>query len=85
LYLNNKRIIPFFIPIIVGNIEIKVNASDFSSGIDCVNFYIDGEFQFNDLMEPYRLQWNEKSFGNHMIKVVADDEVGYFESNEIKV
>ena len=62
-----------------------VNASDFSSGIDCVKFYIDGEFQFNDSMEPYCLQWDNKSFGNHTIKVVAFDKVGYFESDEIKV
>jgi len=85
LYLNNWRIFPFFIPVIVGNMEIKVNASDFSSGIDCVKFYIDGEFQFNDSIEPYCLQWDNKSFGNHAIKVVAFDKVGYFESDGIIV
>jgi len=85
IYINNKIIIPFFFPVIIGNIQVEVNASDFSSGIDYVEFYIDNKLKFNDSTEPYCLQWNKWAFIKHSIKVVAVDKVGYHESDEISV
>jgi PKD repeat protein len=85
VYISNKSIIPFFTPVIIGDIEITVNASDLSSGIDCVKFYIDGELQLNDEMEPYCIQWDKKSFGRHTLEVVAFDKVGYHKSDRMIV
>jgi hypothetical protein len=85
VYINNKRIIPFFSSIVIGNIEIEVNASDCSSGIAYVEFFIDNTFMFKDSTAPYTMQWNNRTFGKHSIKVVAYDTVGYCESHEITV
>ena len=85
IYINNKSIITFFFPVIIGDIQVEVNASDLLSGIDYVEFYIDNKLKFNNSTEPYCMQWNKWAFGKHKIKAVAVDKVGYYESDEITV
>ncbi len=85
IYIKNKSIIPFFFPVIIGNIEIEVNASDFSSGIDYVEIYIDNKLMFNHSTGPFNLQWDKWAFGKHRIKTVVYDKVGYKKSDEISV
>ena len=74
LYLFNKEFFQIgFAPIIIGKIDIEVNASDDDSGIEKVEFYIDGELKANDTTEPYSWTWGTIEFFQHQIKVIAYD------------
>ncbi|HUT00272.1 MAG TPA: Ig-like domain-containing protein [Candidatus Thermoplasmatota archaeon] len=75
-YIFNKFILPFKIPIIVQMITIEANASDNESGIDRVEFYIDGLLKGDDSSEPYSYDWKELQSGKHTIKVIAYDNAG---------
>ena len=57
---------------IFGKINVEVNAYD-EDGIERVEFYIDDVLKSTDAEYPYEWLWNERTFGNHEIKVVAYD------------
>jgi len=78
LYIGNKKIIPFLTTTIVGSINIEVQASDYESGIDSVEFYIDNELKKTDDLAPYIWIWNEHTpfRFRHTIKAVAYDMKG---------
>ena len=59
IYVFNKPVLPFKMPIVVQMITIEVNASDNQSGIDYVEFYINGVLKGNDSSAPYSYDWNE--------------------------
>jgi len=69
---------PFLTTIIVGSINIEIQASDYESGIDRVEFYIDNELKKTDDIAPYSLRWNEHTpfKFRHTIKAVAYDTSG---------
>ena len=76
LYIYNKRIMPFFTTIIIGSVVIEVDALDYETGINSVEFYIDAELQETNTTEPYDWTWDKPVFGRRMIKVVAFDNAG---------
>jgi len=85
LYVNIMDIIIFQIPLrlilintlIVGKIEIEVNALDNLSRISKVEFYIDDELKNEDKTEPYSWTWDEVvTFFPYTIKVIAYDNAG---------
>ena len=83
LYINNKKIMPFVVPLIVGSIDIDVTAC---SIIDTVEFYIDGELQHTDTTQPFSWIWDEPAFFRHTITTVAlNNTVGINSSREVKV
>jgi len=53
LYITNQKVTPFITTLIIGPIDIEVNASDDQSGIDRIEFYIDDEYKGFDKVEPY--------------------------------
>ncbi len=72
LYLANKKILPFFVPFAIGSVEIQVEVSEINrSQVDRVEFYVDNELQTVDTEAPYSWVWSQRSFGVHMIKVLA--------------
>ncbi|MBN1861239.1 MAG: hypothetical protein JW840_07245, partial [Candidatus Thermoplasmatota archaeon] len=75
-YIFNKFILPFRMPIIVQMVTIEVNASDNESGMDHVEFIIDGMVQNNDTTSPYSYDWRELRSGKHTIQVKAYDKAG---------
>jgi parallel beta-helix repeat protein len=84
-----QRILNITKPLIIGPINITVNASDNRSGVAKVEFYIDGELKWTDTEAPYSYLWNE-SVGllqNHtkMVKVIAYDRGANTASEEIVV
>ena len=85
IYIFNKPILPFRMPVVVQLITIEVNASDNQSGIDRVEFYIDGVLKGNDSSAPYSYDWNEIRSGKRTIKVTAYDNAGNIASAEILV
>lgn len=86
IYIRNKKVFPFFLPIIIGEIDIEANATS-ANGIEKVEFYIDGEIKGEDISYPYNFTWDEKSFFRykHLIKVVAHDERGNKAEDELNV
>ena len=80
-YFFNKKFLKRIFPPanIIGNITIEVNASDTDSGIEKVEFYINGVNMGNDTTKPYTYDWRWKRprlFHLFIIKVVAYDYAG---------
>jgi len=93
-YLGNKRIWPIFRsnflfiskPLIFGDIEIKVDASDSMSGVNRVEFFIDNEIKNSDFIIPYEWMWSEKKLSvMHDINVVVYDVAGNNINEQISV
>jgi hypothetical protein len=57
-------------------ITIEANASDNESGIDHVEFFVDGVSKSIDDTAPYSYDWREVISGKHTITVKAVDEAG---------
>jgi len=70
LYIFDKEIAPFKMPIVIGKITIMVDTFD-EEGIERIKFYVNGELKFIDDVPPYQWLWDEKAFGEREIKVVA--------------
>jgi PKD repeat protein len=85
IYLNNNRILPFFIIIILKDIDVEVLASDEGSGISHVEFYVNDELKDTISVDPYTWIWDEFAFGRRTIKAVAFDNAGNSAYDEIKV
>ncbi len=87
-YINILKIqikIPFFITLIIGWIEVTVDAKDNQSGIQKVEFYLDDELQSTDTDAPYEWTWNEHGFFPYTLKVIAYDNYGNHHSDELKL
>jgi hypothetical protein len=76
LYLNNKNIMDFPVPVIIGPIDIEVSASDSESGISHVEFLIDDEIRDTLTTEPYIWTWDEHAFLKHTIQINVFDNAG---------
>ncbi len=76
MYIGNFSI-PFIKTFVVGKIYVIVDANDTQSGIDRVEFYVDGELMATDNEAPYQWLWNEDTlFDTHLLEVVAYDRDG---------
>jgi hypothetical protein len=83
LYIFNSMIrrylFRFRIPLIIGKITIIANATDEDSGIERVEFYINGELKETDTTEPYSYLWRwnrPRLIHIFCITVVAYDNEG---------
>jgi hypothetical protein len=87
LYLFNLRIRRYLFrkPLIIGRIEITIDASDQGSGINYVEFYVNDKLQYTDSLIPYSWIYNKKEFGKNIIKVQGYDNSGNIASEEIVV
>jgi leucyl aminopeptidase len=63
------------VPVILGFIAIEVNATDDRSGVNKVDFYVDGVLKETDTTAPYSWTWSERTplKFKHTIKVIATD------------
>jgi len=75
LYLFNRRIMPFFIPFIVGDITVQVAATD-ASGLSQVIIMVDDELKVRMHDEPFEWTWDDSAFGKHVITLVTYDAAG---------
>ncbi|MDG6219770.1 MAG: hypothetical protein QCI00_10105, partial [Candidatus Thermoplasmatota archaeon] len=86
IYLNNVELFtwPFPNAVIIGNIDIIVNASDPGfAGMDYVELFIDDESKVVLDSEPYVWNWGETGFGVFTIRAEAFDKAGNSETVEI--
>ncbi len=72
VYIKNKKIIPFFKPVIVGPLSINVDSDKVSKA----EFYVDGKLKETLIEPPYTWQWNERSFMKHNIETKIYDQEG---------
>jgi len=89
LYISNNKIRPYLIhkPLIIGNIDISVNADDYISGVERVEFYIDGDLTFIDTSEPYSWTWGRENSIRlrHTLEVFVYDYAGNEVSDKMNV
>lgn len=85
LYVNNNLISSLNIPFILGNIDVDVDAADYESGMQKVEFYIDGNLFETVYSIPYKWTWSSKAFFRHTIKAIAYDNAGNSNSDELIV
>jgi hypothetical protein len=88
LYISDEIVIPFLSPVIIGPITIKVDTTYFNaSESDRVEFYIDDVLKYTDNDRPYNWTWNIGGIikRKHTIKVIAYNEKGDFNADEIDV
>ena len=73
--------------IVIGKITVTVNATDETSGMDRVEFFVDGAVKNVDTAAPYEWVWDERTFTSHTLKVIAYDNAGnsVYEELDVKV
>ncbi len=76
VYLMDKPLCPFVMPLFFHNITVKVNASDNQSGIDHVVIYVDNVSKATLTTPPYRWVWTETKPMKHTLTAVAFDKAG---------
>ncbi len=89
LYICNKEKRSSLLNLVFGKINISVDAVDDISGIKEVNFYINGVFKGEGVLNPdtgfYEWALDETLFGMCKIRVEAVDMVDMFSSDKINV
>ena len=73
LYLLNYEVIPFFTTLVIGRIDVCVDAIDYIYGMDRVEFYLDGELVYSDDQKPFCWQWYEFDFSRRTLRTIAYD------------
>ena len=85
LYFKNEQVLPFFNTFIIGNIDIIIHSSDYQSGLDYVELYINNERVSNTTDEDFIFNWDESVFGKFIIKAIAYDKAGNTADDSIYV
>ena len=85
IYFMDRELVPFLLPIILNEITIQANAYDNETGIERVEFYIDGNLKETVTELPYEYLWDEKITNKHIIEVKAYDYAGNSVSQEIEI
>ena len=81
-YVGGEKLFGFPFIFAVGDIEVEVTASD-ESGVEEVDFYVDGVLRARRIISPYVYTLDDIGFlREHVIKVVAVDGVGNQASKE---
>jgi len=85
IYLFDHKLLPFFVPIAIGKINIETFAFNVENGIDKVEFYMDDELKQTVTNEPYAWMWNEPAFFRHNLRIVAYDTIGRNATRELTI
>ncbi|MCX6666992.1 MAG: right-handed parallel beta-helix repeat-containing protein [Euryarchaeota archaeon] len=72
IYIKNKKIIPFFKPVVFGPLSIDVN----DARVGKAEFYVDGKLRNTVTEAPYIWEWNESAFMKHIIETKVYDREG---------
>jgi len=84
-YFFSNKWFDFPVPVMIGFIDVEVNASDDESGVNRVEFYLDNQLKANDTDVPYLWTWNENAFFVYMLKVIIYDNAGNSADQEMRV
>lgn len=87
LYVRGRKIVslPINMTIILGNIDVEITATDDTSSVTRVEFYVDDELAYSTSEYPYEWLWAESTYFFHVLKATAYNESGNSESVELRV
>ena len=86
IYLFNRQIMQWEgKTIIIGKMDVKVEAYDELTGIDSVKFSIDGTTKYEDREAPNKWEWEGRALGLHEIEITAFDKVGNEAEEKMRV
>jgi len=84
LYIGIKYYPWFMSTVIIGAINVEITAFDTETQLDHVSFYVDDAIKETiSAAGPFIWTWSERSFGRHVLKIVAIDGAG--NQNEAKM
>ena len=72
VYIKNRKIIPFFKPVIFGPLSLDLNDQKISKA----EFYVNGQLKDTLTQEPYVWKWDESAFMKQKIETKVYDEKG---------
>lgn len=72
IYFKNKKIIPFFKPVVFGPLQIDVDDEKISKA----EFYVNGALKQTLTEKPFKWTWDETTFMKHDIETKVYDENG---------
>jgi PKD repeat protein len=72
IYLKDRKIIPFFKPVIVGPVSVRIPDQNLAKA----EFYIDGQLKDETTAFPALWKWNEKAFMKHTLETRVYDQDG---------
>lgn len=75
IYYNDKKLVPYSQPIIIGDITVQVSVSD-ENLVANVMFIIGSDIKSKQRDQPYQWKFDEKGIDQYTIKIVAYDESG---------
>ena len=70
--------------IIIGSLRVEATATD-ASGIDKIEFYIDGTLRYTEPSNSLQWLWDEKSLFTHTLTIKAYDNLGRISTKETTV
>ena len=75
IYYNDKKLLPYSQPFIVGEITFQISVSDENNVVN-VMFIMNNDIKLKHRNPPYQWNFDEKGFGKYTIKIVSYDESG---------
>lgn len=72
VYIKNRKILPFFKPVVFGPLSLDVNEQNISKA----EFYVNGELKDTLTQEPYTWKWDESAFMKQKIETKVYDQQG---------
>lgn len=72
VYVKNKKIIPFFKPVVFGPLSLDLENKNISKA----EFYVNGELKDTLTQEPYVWKWDESAFMKQKIETKIYDQEG---------
>jgi len=85
LYINNNELFGMNSPVIIGNITVEADASDDESGLKNVTFSINGVFQEEVILPPYKWTWDTLAFGRYTLSVASYDNAGNKQTKDLSI
>jgi PKD repeat protein len=85
LYIHNKKITSFLMPLIIGPIDIEVDTLSIISSVKKVEFYINNALKSSDTTAPYCWRWEERSLFKYTIELIVVDDLGNSKNYELVV
>ena len=76
LYIKNRAVFPFFIPLVFGDIEICPTAVDNESAVEQMEIYINEGLVNTFYSSSGNWTWDKLAFGRQLIKIIAYDAAG---------
>jgi len=86
LYLFGRAIMPPILgqTIVIGKIDVTYEGTD-ATGIEMVEFYVDGKLMHTAESAPFVWTWDDFAIGYHILKLVATDRLGHSTTERITV